>query len=189
MLAQNATNPARLQGGPDDSPSFSLYTNFWMYLAFVVYVAQHYDQIWEWLENKTNIMDTSSNRYPHYKYLSSLHTVRLQASLSAELYHAIDRFRILAIGRSQCHLNVLEAVSIKSLSPSMCLQKEHVKKLMLFRSMVCVICSVVNFTAMYMYIAHFYVLNVILHCIGYSKILVLVHAMLAVVNTSPHNQM
>ena len=46
--------------------------------------------------------------------------------------HAIDRFRILA-GRSQCHLNVLEAVFIKSLSPSMCLQNEHMKKRMLFR--------------------------------------------------------
>ena len=35
----------------------------------------------------------------------------------------------------QCHLNVLEAVFIRSISPSMCLQnkKEHVKKLMLFR--------------------------------------------------------
>ena len=47
--------------------------------------------------------------------------------------HGIDRFRILANGHSQCHLNVLEAVFIKSLSPSMCLQKEHVKKLILFR--------------------------------------------------------
>ena len=41
--------------------------------------------------------------------------------------HAIDRFRIIATGRSQCHLNVLEAVFIKSLSPSMSLQKENVK--------------------------------------------------------------
>ena len=41
--------------------------------------------------------------------------------------------RILATGRSQCHLKVLEAVFIKYLSPCMSLQKEHVKKLMLFR--------------------------------------------------------
>ena len=34
--------------------------------------------------------------------------------------------------------------------------------------MVCVICSVVNFTAMHMYIAQFYVLNVILHRIGWQ---------------------
>ena len=47
--------------------------------------------------------------------------------------HAIDRFRSLATERSQCHLNVLEAVFIKSLSPSMCLLKENVKKLILFR--------------------------------------------------------
>ena len=40
--------------------------------------------------------------------------------------HAIDRFRILANGRSQSNSNVLEAVFIKSLSPSMCSQKEHV---------------------------------------------------------------
>ena len=35
--------------------------------------------------------------------------------------HAIARFRVLANGHSQCHLNMLEAVFIKSISPSMCL--------------------------------------------------------------------
>ena len=39
----------------------------------------------------------------------------------------IDRFRVLANEHSQCHLNVLEAVFIKSLSPSSsCVRKEHV---------------------------------------------------------------
>ena len=46
--------------------------------------------------------------------------------------HAIDRFRVLANGRSQCHLNV-RSCFIESLSLCLCLQKEHVKKLMLFR--------------------------------------------------------
>ena len=36
--------------------------------------------------------------------------------------HAVDRFRILATGRSQCHSNVFKAVFIKSLNPNLCLQ-------------------------------------------------------------------
>ena len=61
---------------------------------------------------------------------------------------------------------MLEAVSIKSLSPSMCLQKEDVKKLML----LCVSCIIVYFITMYMYITQFYVLNVILHLISYFEV-------------------
>ena len=61
------------------------------------------------------------------------HLKSYHSCIPGDKEHAIDRVRILVTGRSQCHLNVLEAVFIKSLSPSMCLQKEHVKKLMLLR--------------------------------------------------------
>ena len=43
-----------------------------------------------------------------------------------------SRFRIVARGRSQAHLDVLEALYIQSLSPALCCQKDFVRVLSLF---------------------------------------------------------
>ena len=43
-----------------------------------------------------------------------------------------ERFRILARARSSYHLDILEAMYIRSLEPSLCAQKEFVKSLTLF---------------------------------------------------------
>jgi len=43
-----------------------------------------------------------------------------------------DRFEVLAPARDQNHLDVLEAMYIRSFTPVLCLQKEHVKALHLF---------------------------------------------------------
>ena len=73
---------------------------------------------------KQHISDKISNN--GVKRTDSAILVHLKSNHSCipgEKEHAIFRFAILATERSQCHLNVLGAVSIKSLSPSMCLQK------------------------------------------------------------------
>ena len=46
--------------------------------------------------------------------------------------NAQERFRILARARSSYHLDILEAMYIRSLEPSLCAQKEFVKSLTLF---------------------------------------------------------
>ena len=46
--------------------------------------------------------------------------------------NAQERFRILAQARSSYHLDILEAMYIRSLEPSLCAQKEFVKSLTLF---------------------------------------------------------
>ena len=43
-----------------------------------------------------------------------------------------SHFKILARGRNRCHLDVLEALHIKTQSPPMCLQKDFVRQLHLF---------------------------------------------------------
>ena len=40
-------------------------------------------------------------------------------------------FKIIARGRHQCHLDVLEAIYIRAKSPVLCSQKEHVRHLSL----------------------------------------------------------